>query len=296
MVAKKIALFVAGPKGASLLRHFPDSEAVMLVVSYESKGLRHDALAEIKSICGKNGHRLMERKDVRPADYASADLVIMAGWQWIAAEVDQRFVVFHDSLLPRLRGFNPTVTALIAGDAEIGVTAFSPVGGDPAIADSGPVFGQERIPIQYPVTIKAAYEHLGGAYGRLAERVLQASSSAPLSFTPQDAKHATYSLWRDEDDYRVDWAASAEQIRRFVDAVGWPYMGAKSMLAGREIRIDRVEPCRDLPFVNRCPGKIWSLAGGVPEVVCGSGMLRIVEAHESDRSSAKFTSLRARFA
>ena len=49
-------------------------------------------------------------------------------------------------------------------------------------------------------------------------------------------------------DYRINWALSAKQIPRFVDAVGWPYMGAKSVLQGREIRIDRVEPCRDLAF------------------------------------------------
>jgi methionyl-tRNA formyltransferase len=46
--------------------------------------------------------------------------------------------------------------------------------------------------------------------------------------------------------------------------------------------------------VNRYPGKIWSLTGGVPEVVCGSGMLRILAARETDGSPVKFTSLRTR--
>jgi len=295
MAALEIALFVAGPKGANFLRNFPGKEAVALVVSYASKGLRYDAHAEVESICRAEGYRFSERNDVRPADYASADLVLLAGWQWITAEIDRRFIVLHDSLLPKLRGFNPTVTALIAGDTEIGVTAFSPVGGDGAVPDSGPIFGHERIPLRYPVTIRAAYEQLGAAYGRLAQRIVQAASSGPLTFTPQDAKDATYSLWRDDDDYRIDWATNAEQICRFVDAVGWPYLGAKSTLQGREIRIDRVEVRHDLPFVNRSPGKIWSLVSGVPEVVCGSGILRIVEARESDGSPVKFTSLRARF-
>ena len=296
MATLKIALFVAGSKGADFLRNFSSKEVVTLVASYKNKGLRHDAHAEIETICRTNGYRLVERKAVRPADYESVDLVLLAGWQWLTDEIDQRFVVFHDSLLPKLRGFNPTVTALIAGTTEIGVTAFSPIAGDASIPDSGPIFGQERIPVRYPVTVRVAYEQLGFAYGRLAERVVQAASAGPLTFTPQNAKDATYSLWRDENDYRIDWTATAEQIRRFVDAVGWPYMGAKSTLAGREIRIDCVEVCRDMPFANRSPGKIWSLGGGVPEVVCGAGMLRIQEARESDGSPAKFTSLRARFA
>ena len=87
---------------------------------------------------------------------------------------------------------------------------------------------------------------------------------------------------------------SAEEIGRFIDAVGWPYMGAKTVLQEREIRIDRVEPMPDLVFARRCPGKIWSLGGGRPEVICGSGMLRIVEARAQDGGPVEFTSLRVR--
>ena len=54
-------------------------------------------------------------------------------------------LIFHDSLLPKLRGFNPTVTALIAGEIEIGVTAFSPIGGDAPVADFGPILVRRRL-------------------------------------------------------------------------------------------------------------------------------------------------------
>ena len=290
----RIALLAAGPKGANFLRNFSRDEMVDLVVSYASKGLRHDAHAEIESICRRKGYKLSARENVRPEDYASADLILLIGWQWISTKLDQRFVVFHDSLLPKLRGFNPTVTALIAGDAEIGVTAFSPIGGDASLADSGPIFGQEKIPVRYPTDIRSVYERLGEAYCRLANRVLDAAAVGPLSFSQQDETSATYSLWRGEEDYQIDWTASADQVCRFVGAVGWPYMGAKTLVQGREIRIDRVEPFHDLVFVNRSPGKIWSLAGGIPIVVCGSGMLRIMEAREKDGSPVRFASLRAR--
>jgi methionyl-tRNA formyltransferase len=292
----RIAVFAAGPKGANFLRNFRGHEAVDLVVSYPSKGLQTDAHGEIQGICRAKGHKFLGRDSVRSQDYASADLVLLIGWQWLSKEADRRFVIFHDSLLPKLRGFNPTVTALIAGETETGVTAFSPIGGDASVADSGPIFGQEKISIQYPATIRAVYDQLGLAYCRLADRLLAAATAGPLSFVDQEAGAATYSLWRDEDDYQINWAMSAEQICRFVDAVGWPYLGAKSTVQGREVRIDRVEVCRDLAFVNRCPGKIWSLAGGVAEVVCGSGMVRILAARETDGSPAKFTSLRARLA
>jgi methionyl-tRNA formyltransferase len=290
----KIALFVGGPKGANFLRGFRSNASVELVVSYPSEGWRQDAYAEIQDVCRDKRYKLIVRDDVRSADFASASLVLLIGWQFLIKNLDRRFVVFHDSLLPKLRGFNPTVTALIAGETEYGVTAFSPICDNAAVADSGPIFGQEKFQIQYPVTIRSVYEQLGLAYCRLAERVVQAAALGPLSFSEQDGSEATYSIWRDEHDYRINWAKSAEEISRFVDAVGWPYMGAKSLLQGREIRIDRVEAGRDLVLVNRCTGKIWSLVEGVPEVVCGSGLLRILEAKEADGSPVIFKSLRAR--
>jgi methionyl-tRNA formyltransferase len=292
----RVVLFAAGPKGANFLRNFDGNATVDLVVSYPSRGLQHDAFSEIKELCRAGNYKLLDRNDIRAADYASADLVLLAGWQWMSSEVDRRFVVFHDSLLPKLRGFNPTVTALIAGETEIGVTAFSPAGGDAAIPDSGPICGRETVPIAYPVTIRDAYERLGAAYGRLARRLVDAASAGSLQFAPQDGAHATYSLWRDEDDYRVDWTMTADQIRRFVDAVGWPYLGAKTAMQGRDIRIDRVEAAPDVTFANRCPGKIWSLGEGGPVVVCGAGMVRITAAREADGSAVRFTSLRARLA
>jgi methionyl-tRNA formyltransferase len=292
----RIALFVAGPKGVNFLRHFRSGAAVGLVVSYASKGLQPDAYADIEAICRAKNYKLAERTHVRAADYANADLVLLIGWQWLSSEVDRRFVVFHDSLLPKLRGFNPTVTALIAGETEIGVTAFSPAGGDPAVPDSGPIFGQEKLAVAYPAMIRDVYEQLGHAYCRLADRVLQAASAGPLVFAPQDAANATYSLWRDEDDYRIDWSKTATEICRFVDAVGWPYLGAKTTMGGRDIRVDRAEICPDIVFVNRSPGKIWSLAGGGAVVVCGSGLVRITAAREADGSPVRFAALRVRLA
>jgi methionyl-tRNA formyltransferase len=292
----RIALFVAGPKGANFLRNFCGREAVDLVVSYVSKGLQLDAYADIQAICRAKNYKLVERTAVRAEDYASADLVLLIGWQWMSSEVDRRFIVFHDSLLPKFRGFNPTVTALIAGETEIGVTAFSPAGGDATIPDSGPIFGQEKMLVAYPTTIRDVYDRLGLAYCRLADRVLQSAAAAPLQFSPQDPPNATYSLWRDEDDYRIDWAKTAADICRFVDAVGWPYLGAKTTMQGRDIRIDRVEPCPDIAFVNRCPGKIWSLSAGGPVVVCSSGLVRITAAREADGSPVRFAALRVRLA
>ncbi|MDR6874165.1 methionyl-tRNA formyltransferase [Bosea sp. BE125] len=207
-------------------------------------------------------------------------------------EIDSRFIVFHDSLLPRYRGFAPTVAALIVGDTRIGVSAFRP---EPGV-DTGAIIDQEPLDIAYPATIREVYQQLGGAYANLARRLLAQAERHPLAGVAQVDALATYSLWRDEDDYAIDWTQSSTQIRRFIDAVGWPYLGAKTRYLGEEIRIGQAEPLPDLTFVNRQAGKLWSIGPtrSTAEVVCGDGVLRIAEAKFADGRPVLFTSLRQR--
>ena len=50
----------------------------------------------------------------------------------------------------------------------------------------------------------------------------------------------------------------------------------------------------DLPFAIRQPGKIWSIRDNIPSVICGSGMLRILEAEQEDGTPVLFSKLRCR--
>jgi len=285
----KIALLVAGPKGLNLLERFPRRFEVTQVVSYASRGLQLDTRASIREICRSRDYPYADRRDV-PGLPANANVILLAGWQHLENLANRHAIVFHDSLLPQLRGFNPTVTAMISGATQLGVTAFAPQ----ADIDTGPIYGQEAIAIAYPLTIRKAYEYLGIAYAALAERLLDQLRYGPLPFREQDPSTATYSLWRDEDDYWIDWSETASRIRRFVDAVGWPYLGAKTTLGGRVVRIVRAEEATDLTFPLRQHGKLWPSSGGNPLVICGSGMLSILEAHNEDGKPVTFNSLRLR--
>jgi methionyl-tRNA formyltransferase len=103
---------------------------------------------------------------------------------------------------------------------------------------------------------------------------------------PQDEKAATYSLWRDEDDYRIDWSHDAAVIKRFIDAVGYPYHGACSNLDGTLTRIldASVEP--DVKIEQRVPGKVMFVRDGWPIVTCGTGMLRLLEVRNEARTES----------
>ncbi len=144
------------------------------------------------------------------------------------------------------------------------------------------------VAVEEGIAIGAAYGLLGGAYARLARRVLDHA--------------ATHSLLRNEDDYAIDWNAPARVIRRFINAVGWPYQGARTRYRDQDIRIDAAVEIDDLAFPLRQPGKIWALvpgddpaAGAVgADVVCGEEMLRILAARDADGRPVRFTSLRQR--
>jgi methionyl-tRNA formyltransferase len=286
----RIGFLVSGPKGLSLLQGVHAECDVQFVSSHPVKGLQMDACAEVKAFCATHGYAFVERDAVTPEVLQRGSHAFVAGWQYLIAHEHDRLVVFHDSLLPELRGFAPTVTALICGKPQIGVTAFRPV----EEFDAGPIYAQAPIAISYPITIRDAYDALSGAYTRAAREVLAgiADQSLTAQARPQRDADATYSVWRGVDDYRIDWMWSSTRIHRFVDAVGWPYEGARTTYGRDTIVIDRVDERHDLTFEDRHPGKIWRIDSGVPEVICGTGVIRILAAHTLDGAPVAFTRVR----
>ena len=219
------------------------------------------------------------------------NLTFLVGWQHLLPQVTPSTVVFHDSLLPRYRGFAPTVTALIRGDREIGVTALTPTD----VIDQGPIIAQRAVPISYPIKIQTALEIQARLMADIAVDIIEQWKCGELSSKPQQEEMATLSIWRDDADYEIDWSNSADAIERFVNAVGHPYAGARTTVGGTEtIRVLDVTALPDMPFEIRDEGKIWRLDNGRPTVVCGSGMLRIDSCLGENGSEFLFQRLRSR--
>jgi methionyl-tRNA formyltransferase len=198
-------------------------------------------------------------------------------------------VIAHDSLLPRLRGFAPLPTALIVGEPHTGVTL---IRAGPGV-DDGDVLWQKSIAIGPADTIADLIDRVIPLYREGAGRYLRGEL---VDARPQDKRLATYSIWRDELDYRIDWSESADRIERTVRALGPPYLGARSTLGGEEVVLHRAEVMPDLEFAIRQPGKVWSLdADGRPTVVCGKGCLKILAASAGGKGLFPLKSLRQRF-
>lgn len=286
----KVGFLVAGFKGYVFFKSIHSDLNVSFVSSYDVKGTLDDSYNQIKSQCIESGYKFVERDNLKDSIFDKANIIFLVGWQYILNDIDERFIIFHDSLLPKYRGFSPTVNALIAGEKTIGITALKPT----ALADRGPIYEQKSINIKYPFKIKDAFLLVSNCYVQVAKTIIDKKEKGSLTYFAQNESLATYSIWRDESDYFIDWNWSSDKIARFVDAVGWPFLGAKTLYQNKEIFIDEVVVIDDLIFENRQAGKIWSLSNGKLEVICGKGMIKVISARSIDGSKIVFNRLRER--
>jgi methionyl-tRNA formyltransferase len=150
--------------------------------------------------------------------------ILCIGWRYLIPDevvrwLDGNVVVAHDSLLPKLRGFAPLPTALITGEKTVGVTFIRAGRG----VDDGDILWQQSIDISPRDSIADLIRRSIPLYRDGAERFLRGEFQEG---TPQDETQATYSIWRDENDYRIDWSQDSHTIERTIRALGDPYLGA----------------------------------------------------------------------
>lgn len=112
----------------------------------------------------------------------------------------------------------------------------------------------------------------------------------------QDENQATYSLWLDHEDYFIDWAWSADKIKRFVDAVGYPYDCAKARLNDEVINFKEVDVLDDVVVEHRERhiGKVIFIEQGVPVIVCSQGLLALKEITDANGNVVQIN-FRSRF-
>jgi methionyl-tRNA formyltransferase len=271
-----------------LLDRYPG--IVDTVITSRDGSIAKDYHEEIIDLCMRYGIHVHDRKEPHAI---RTKFAVAISWRWLITLNATRLIVFHDSILPRYRGFNPLPSALINGDKEIGVTALYAT----EEYDRGAIIAQSTSQISYPIRIKDAIEIITKNYQDLAIQVVDtiARGIEPCGM-PQNEADASYSLWRDEEDYFVDWSASASCIKRFVDAVGYPYHGATARMSGNNVRILDATVIDDVSVVNRTPGKVIFMRDSKPVVVCGQGLLKIdTLVDDTGRSQLPLSSFRTRF-
>lgn len=287
-----IDLYLLGKKGLeSIAQLTPDLlPKINAICIGKDSAIVNDYSAEIASFATQNGVPYYFRGDLAPANGNSVQLNIAIGWRWLIP-LEIPLIVFHDSILPKYRGFNPLVTALINGDKQIGVTAL--LGTNEF--DKGDIVAQRVISVDYPIKIEKAIDLLANEYAALLQDVFRLFLSNSIVPEAQREQDATYSLWRDEEDYHIDWSSDSTSIKRMIDAVGFPYKGAFTYVEEVKVRIFDAEEVGDLFVANRTPGKVLFKDQDAYTIVCGTGLLQVKDFYNDDSQRVILNKFRIRF-
>lgn len=270
---KPITLFLMTRKGYSVLNDSLEGFGHLFeeVVVARDINVANDYYDEIFTLCKKVGLKCIDRSLYQSV---KTQYALAISWRWLINDLPaNRLIILHDSLLPRYRGFNPLVSCLINGEPLVGVSALFGA----ANYDRGDIIAQSSTPIRYPIKIETAIDLVTKNYLTLARHIFSLiNQEKAISGTPQDEANASISLWRDDADYHVPWDRSADWIARFVDAVGFPYKGAVTLVNGVRARIIETKPLPDIAIENRTSGKVVWMDGPHPIVVCGQGLLKVL--------------------
>ncbi len=279
-----IRLHLLGYKGfialSKLDKNFLDK--IEDVVIAKDENIINDYYEEIVDFCKIYNILYHDRAKEYESDSILVNIAI--GWRWLISG-ESTLVVFHDSLLPKYRGFNPLVTALINGDTEIGVTSLY----GSKEYDKGGIIDQKKISIQYPIKIIEAINKVSELYADLLNDFFKQYFTSTIKVTMQNEADATYSLWRDEDDYRINWNLSAADIIRFIHSVGYPYKGAKAIVEDCIVTIQEAEEIPDVNIANRIPGKVIFKKENTFTIVCGIGLIAISAFEDVDGNAIDFS-------
>ena len=271
----KYAIALLGKKGWSCLKGLVECDSfaadnITVVVAKDEKVV-NDFYEDIALLCRKHNICFFERSTIE--DFSQFEFVFVVGWRWLIKGVpNDRLIIFHDSLLPKYRGFAPLVNAAINRDEKVGVTAlFGAVQ-----YDRGDIIFQKSIDVTYPIRIGRLIDLAIPLYVSMFVEIFESLAKGhKLLGEAQSESDATYSVWLDEEDYKIDWTDSAVNIANKINMLGQPFKHASAFLSGERIDVISAEPYENLILECLHAGKVLMVDGISPIVICGEGLLKI---------------------
>jgi len=182
----------------------------------------------------------------------------------------------HASLLPRWRGAAPIQRAILAGDAETGISIMQMDSG----LDTGAVLLERRIPIERTATSGTLHDRLAQLGAEALLEALREIAAGTADPRPQSAAGVTYAHKIAKSEALIDWRGSALAIERQVRAFN-PWPGAETRFAGEPLRVLAAR-AEDGAAVGE-PGTIIAARRDAVLVGCGDGQLALTELQRPGR-------------
>ncbi len=188
-------------------------------------------------------------------------------------------MVIHPSLLPRWRGTAPIHHAILAGDAETGVTIMQMDAG----IDTGPILLMKKVPLGPTARASSLHVELFTLGGQMALEALEGLAKGTLKPAPQPAEGATYAAKLSKEDGRIDWHKQAEVIERQVRAMT-PWPGTYFKMNDEQIKVMEAQ-------IVEQRGTPGTLLDDQFTVACGKQALRLVKVQRAGKNATDGASL-----
>lgn len=182
----------------------------------------------------------------------------------------------HGSLLPRWRGAAPIHRAILAGDAETGVTTMRMDEG----LDTGAMLLAERTPISAADTAQTVHDRLAELGARLIVSTLDGLLAKTLEAVPQSEAGVTYAHKLGKEEGALDWRRPAAELERKVRAFH-PWPGTWFEFQGERIKV----LAAGLALASGAPGAVSVGRDGFPVVACGIGGLKLLKLQRAGKSA-----------
>lgn len=175
----------------------------------------------------------------------------------------------HGSLLPRWRGAAPIHRAVMAGDAQTGITIMKVI----KKLDAGDMLYKTACPILADSTSSSLHDQLAliGAQGLLT--VVEQIANNQISAQTQDESLVTYAHKLEKNEAILDWQSSAVELDRKIRGLNaWPV--AQTLFKGQVLRIWQAAIIDQNS--SAAPGTIDNTEHAL-DVATGNGTLRLLE-------------------
>jgi methionyl-tRNA formyltransferase len=228
----RLAVAATAPLGADVLRRLAAGhEIAYLLTRPDAPRGRGRKLADppAKAVAAELGIPVHQPERPELPDDAVDAIVVCAYGLYIPPGLLEQglWLNVHPSLLPRWRGAAPVERAILAGDAETGVTIHETV----KELDAGPIAAQRGF-------LVTPEDDAGTVYDRAAELAVELLDEVlpdPV-FRPQEGE-TTYAAKIEPDDRVLDLSRPVESLNR-IRALS-PHIGARGELHGRPVTIWR---------------------------------------------------------
>jgi methionyl-tRNA formyltransferase len=205
------------------------------------------------------------------ADYR-ADVMVVAAYGLILPKAVLQIprlgcLNIHASLLPRWRGAAPIQRAILAGDAESGVTIMQMDAG----LDTGDMLLKKTCAIQPDDDAASLHDKLAELGAVAITEALPLLEQGRLNPVQQDGALASYAAKLTKEEAQLDWSMEAVQLDRTVRGYN-PFPGASSIINDTPVRIWRASVRTG---VSGAPGVILTVDKSSLVVACGRDALNL---------------------